>query len=911
MNPAALQALDQGACVITATRRLSYELKTAYDQQQLQLKKKVWPTARVFTWDTWMNTLWQEASAYTAQFVLNNAQLQQLLSEIIELDLNSHGAQTEHGLAALWNIPATARTALEAWQLCHQWRISYSALQSGEQADHARFGRWATRLYARLQEQNWISPAQLADRLPELGINARQDIMLFGFDYLNTQQHHFAEFYRQQGAELTQINSENIAANQLYHCSFDSTAAEWQQIGAWARDKLLDDPHTKIGIITPDTNSIRAVAEKSLREQLTPTYFEQPGTDPFHFSMGGSLAEQPLIHSALACLDLLGELEYKHLSAIFLSNFWGSETEQLLRAQIAIDLRRKIAYRFDLYDLTGTLSNLQKHPIDHDEQAHTPLEKLLGKLTTLQSIKSNNRGRQTLSSWRELFKSCLHTLGWPAPKLDSDEFQALQSWEQCLDEWIKLDTVCKPVSLSQAQQSLNSFCRETIFQPRAQTQVPVQIMGVLEAAELDFDSVWLAGFDEQAWPVLASANPFIPINSQIDAGIPEARLSLQSELADIKTGQLCALSTEIIFSHACIQGDVELGVSPVFPEPDPSQPVKLPAVFSLDEALQIATPSLQSRHDDIGAPFRETSTRGGSGLIQKQSVCPFSAYARYRLNADEDNEPEIGMDSLERGSLLHRLLETIWQELRDSNTLREHIQQGTLDELIQRHTQKPLKYYSAHSGLGEGFRQAETLRIHALIAQWLDLEAQRPAFNVIATELAFEHCINGLTLALTLDRIDQLNATGTGANSQLLIDYKSGNCSINDWEGPRPAQPQLPLYFLALEQSAPSTRVDALSFAQVKLGQCQFTGISRLDDMLPEVKSLEMLAGNTSLKKDIGEWPRLKPLWEARIRKLVEDYQQGLAHVDPKSPQSCHFCNFSPLCRIHTKNTWSSEGNDD
>ncbi len=910
MNPTVLQALNQGASVITATRRLAYELKSAYDNQQIELGRKVWPTARIMTWDGWMQALWHETGTDTLLSVLNNAQLQQLLCEFIEADLKSRESQTGHNLAALWNIPATARTALDAWQLCHQWRISFSALQTSEQADHAHFGRWATRLYARLSEQNWISPAQLPEQLIAAEIKTKQDALLFGFDHLNVQQLRFIEYYRKQGGGLTRINSKGTASSEMRRYSFDSPKAEWQQIGAWARDKLLNNPQLKIGIITPDTNSIRAVAEQSLREQLTPAYFEHSSTDPFHFSIAGTLFEQPLIKGALACLDLLGKLEFKQLSGIFLSNFWGSESEQLLRAQLVMELRRKLAYRFDLYELIEALSALQKKPDPDNESTRKPFSILLDSLGALQSIKTNNRGRQPLSVWRELFNTCLNSLDWPVSKLDSDEFQALQSWERCLEEWIKLDAVCKPMSLVQALQSLNGVCRELVFQARTRARAPIQIMGILEAAELEFDCVWLAGFDELAWPIIAPANPLIPMSTQIEAGIPAATLSLQTQLADMKTGQLCALSKDIIYSHARIQGDIELDVSPTLPAGNLSDLNDLPAIFSLNEAIREATPPLQIRNDDMGFPYREETARGGTGLVQKQSACPFSAYAKYRLKAEEDDEPRIGMDNLQRGSLLHKILETIWLELKDSSTLCRHIEQDTLGDLIQQHIQTQLNHYVAHSGLGDGFKIAETQRLHALLSEWLNLESQRPPFTVAGTEMKCTHQINGLEINLSLDRVDQIADSGsdTAANSPLLVmDYKSGNCKLKDWEGPRPDQPQLPLYFLALEHNASFGHVDALSFAQVKSGLCQYIGISRSENTLPDINTLEALAWNSALKKDVGEWSQLKPLWEARIGKLVKDYQQGFAQVDPKSIQSCHFCSFGPLCRIHTRNSREEE----
>jgi hypothetical protein len=331
----------------------------------------------------------------------------------------------------------------------------------------------------------------------------------------------------------------------------------------------------------------------------------------------------------------------------------------------------------------------------------------------------------------------------------------------------------------------------------------------------------------------------------------------------------------------------------------------LPSVFSLNQAIRAATPELLSRTDDIGCSYDETTTRGGTGLIQKQAACPFSAYAQYRLQAGEDDEPRIGMDSLERGNLLHKTLEAIWAELEDSEALLRRIEQNTLGELIHSHTRAQIRRFAKHSGLGKGFIRAETLRLDALMAEWLELEAQRPAFKVEAVEQRIEHQINGLKLNFTLDRVDQLTAQHAETASEvtrLIMDYKSGSCDLKDWVGKRPNQPQIPLYYLALKDQNSSRQVDALTFAQVKPGECEFVGISRRENTLPDVDSLEALGGNTALKKDISEWSELNAKWQIRIDQLVKDFQQGLAYVDPKNSSSCTYCSFGPLCRIHTRN---------
>ena len=905
MNPEILQALDKGVCVVTATRRLAYEVNAAYSIHQLEQGKTVWPSPQINTWEAWMQSLWQAHSAHSSQICLNSAQLQQLFADIIEADIKQYKNDGGPELATLWNVPATAKTALDAWLLCHQWQISFTALKDSTHIDHASFGRWATRLYARLSENNWISPVQIADNLLAADSSLRRDTALFGFDHFNAQQLSFIQ-HQSSKVNVSQINSEATPASTTLRYTFENTRAEWQQIGAWARHKLKHDPTLKLGIITPNIENVRTIASQCLREQLTPRYIaEQNIPTPFHFSQGQPLTSVPIVGSALAGLDLLGTIEFKQLVPIFLSNDWGNTAEQYSRTQLLNLLGKRISYQFDLFQLIQAISSLGSNTKEQQSS-------LLSKLIALQNIKSQHRGQHSIARWREIFRQCLSTLGWPNSNLNSLEFQAHQAWERCLDDWLKLDSICKPMRLNKALHKLKQHCQQTQFQAQAELNAPVQIMGVLEAAELDFDAVWLAGFDEQAWPVAESANPFIPIHQQINAGIPTAKISLQFTYAEQKTAQLRALCEDVRVSFSREQADVTHAISPLFAEVACADLTDLPKPFCLSEVIREATPSLMFERDDTGQALHADYAKGGTGLIQAQSACPFRAYAKYRLLVSELPTPEIGIDNLERGSLLHAVLASIWTELKDASALREHIQNGSLDTFIAGHTQGIVAQFTQFSSLGDGFIAAQAKRLNMLIAQWLHLEAKRPDFSVAACEQKIEHIIDGLKLNFTLDRVDTLHASKgetLSGGKRLIMDYKSGPCELKHWAGDRPEQPQIPLYYLVLEQQASAAPIEALVFGQVKQGELRFVGVSHDEDILPDVTSLTKLRKNTLLAKDMSEWADLKLKWDARLKTLVNEFQLGIANVDPKTAASCNYCEFSALCRIDSVQT--RENQDD
>ncbi len=895
MNPRVLQALEQGVCVATATRRLAYEVKSAYSAYQLAKGKTVWPSPLVTTWDGWMQSLWLAHSAHSSQLCLSAEQLQQLFVQIIEADIHRQ-TDTEQALVVLWNIPLTAKTAFEAWQLCNQWHISFSTLQDATHADHASFGRWATQLYAKLKENNWVCTSQIADILITENASPEQATVLFGFDYLNPQQHRVIEHFN--NVRLIQSSATPTKAKHIQRYAFENTLQEWQHIGAWARSKLHDNPQYRLGVITPNIEKIRAVATRSLREQLIPQYFQQPIPDPFHFSQGQSLSQVPAIHSALALLGLLDQIEFQQLTPVFLSPYWGMNFPVNERARLVSLLQPKLPYQFDLFQLINAISRLES------EQQKIPSQlNLLAQLKQLQQIKKEHQGAYSIGQWRDIFKQCLSTVGWPVPNLNSTEFQAYQAWDGCLTNWLKLDSFCPPVRLGGALRSLNQHCQQSQFQAQAELNAPLQVMGVLEAAELDFDAVWLAGFDEQAWPVTEASNPFIPVALQKDAGIPTASNTLHAKYAELKTAQLCTLCDEVNVSHAQIQDDITLAISPLLAHISTEVSGPLTEPISIHKAIREATPKPLSSLDNIGYTLDAGYAAGGTGLIQAQSACPFQAYAKYRLSAGEQAEPEIGIDALKRGQLLHQLLANIWTDLGNSHVLQTYIDQNRLDGLISRHTRSLVSRFTQLSGLKQGFEQAQIQRLQKLIKEWLLLEATRPAFEVIECEQKRKFQLAELNLNFTLDRVDKLSASQSDTKNptpMLVMDYKSGKCEIKDWAGDRPDQPQIPLYFLAVEAQSLNNSVTALAFAQVKPDDCQFVGVSREESVLPAVNSLAKLRGNTSFKRDMEEWGALRPKWSTRLQALAKEFQQGLAHVDPKSAASCNYCEFSPLCRIHS-----------
>ena len=75
--------------------------------------------------------------------------------------------------------------------------------------------------------------------------------------------------------------------------------------------------------------------------------------------------------------------------------------------------------------------------------------------------------------------------------------------------------------------------------------------------------------------------------------------------------------------------------------------------------------------EDHQAPAVEEGghVSGGTGLLKAQAVCPAWAFYQYRLHAKALKEPVDGLDAMDRGNLVHQVLEGFWAG-RDSEYLK-------------------------------------------------------------------------------------------------------------------------------------------------------------------------------------------------------------------------------------------------
>jgi probable DNA repair protein len=286
--------------------------------------------------------------------------------------------------------------------------------------------------------------------------------------------------------------------------------------------------------------------------------------------------------------------------------------------------------------------------------------------------------------------------------------------------------------------------------------------------------------------------------------------------------------------------------------------------------------ALESLRDEQAPPIATPAQlRGGASALQRQSLCPFRAFAQHRLRAEPLERPVPGIDARTRGSFIHRALDSLWTRLRDQATL---LRQSTQERraLVEAAVAAARAAVFGHADRWpERLVDLECTRLETLLDRWLEVESQRSAFRVVGVEQRQEWSQAGLTFTLRIDRIDQLDD-----GRIVLLDYKTGDADANDWLGDRPQEPQMLLYATALNP-APA----AVSFALLNTEGCSFDGLSSHPPALPK---LEVVA----------DWGAQLASWRKVLTRLAQSFASGDARVDPLARQTCDRCHLHTLCRI-------------
>ena len=894
-----LDAIAGGAVVLTANTRLARHLISESEQRMLDLGREAWATPAVLPLNAWLLQMFER------QLLVSTAPLPRLLTPDQEQQVWASIIAAEG--PALLRVEATANRARSAWKLVCDWRLDFADRRFGDNENGEAFRRWAARFRSICEKDGLASESELAGLLAPLITGGEcqvpEHIMLAGFYDPAPAQRLLANALREAGCAADWVELSG-RAGRVRRLRADDTHDENARAADWARQILLADPGSRIGIVLPDLAARRSSLAHRLGKTLDPASLRPDAAarpHPWNLSLGVPLSRVPIVRTALGLLSLMkSPVEIAAVGTLLGSAHWGlprdgAERRTELNRRALLDRRLR-----SIGDLAMPLSSIRYEAGRTDETDQPQpwaCPYLADRLERLVERYRELPGRSLAGDWAGTFAAWLALAGWPHGRpLDSHEFQAVEAWNALLSGFSALSDFAGPLSRGEALAMLGRLAGERLFQPRA-GEAPVQVLGLYEANSLQFDHLWVMGLHDKAWPPPPSPDPFIPLTIQREWAMPHCTPESQRAWAARATAQLGDAAAEVVFSWPCREGSEELESSPLIGHLAETRADEV--VAAADEGwFQLIQRSAEPETIPPSGPIalRQADVAGGSRVYAHQAACPFRAFAEHRLGARPLDCPVVGLGARRSGTLVHRVLESVWRGLRTHDALCA-LGRGGLSSRVREAVDEALETQRRRSPvtLSPRYLALEADRLQQRVMDWLELERGRAPFRVVDLEQHRTFELGGVRVKLFVDRIDELED-----GARVVVDYKTGRVRPSGWFGERPHDPQLPLYGVASSAGSGGRPLAAVAFAQIRADRVGFSGVARDSGILPGLPA----SRPPPLLQAAANWPAVLDDWAGVLERLATAFHAGRAEVDPKNGlNTCRqgHCELAPLCRIRER----------
>jgi len=433
--------------------------------------------------------------------------------------------------------------------------------------------------------------------------------------------------------------------------------------------------------------------------------------------------------------------------------------------------------------------------------------------------------------------------------LNANDRTSLDSFRQMLRELVLVETATgeKEIDYRQFVQILrDGAASQIIQQPSHMRQPGVMVLHTTEGRGLRHQAVAVLGLSEGLFPGTQRGDPFLDEETR-------ARLGMASAFDPHSLGlfYLAVTRTDLkllLTRPYLAEGGEEWEASPfwgaalrLFTDrpvrllPDAPRPVEQAAspqealVWSLQRgsipkkidiqfhdriaALRRARDIINARlasdpggqfdgqpvsvKEHINPDFSSGSMWSASRLEMYQN-CPFYFYAKQVLNLEAQVEPELGMDVMQRGRLLHQILERVYREAEDPAYL-DSLSAKLAQVVLQEFGDAPVKYgfrpsplWSAEQDELLGRLEKTITELHGKSEGWRPLKLEAFFGLSGAPPLRIDLENEQIFLRGVIDRIDR-DAEG----GLRIIDYKTGSSKLGAAYLRSGERLQLPLYALA------------------------------------------------------------------------------------------------------------------
>ena len=809
----------------------------ANNRQVLAIKQSIYKLngsikmPQIFSYRSWLEHFWKKNNPQRAVRLLSLLELRYILKEITEKN-------------SINNSEVIIDELIKCYSLCKTYFIDISTLPDFYANPSSLLIKWISEFEKFKTENNCIDTTDLFSSVyKSLESNIKiGNYYAYGFKQRTPEQNKLFEIL-----ECQSLNSRSLE-NNIQALSFIDQETELESIAKWAKEVSLKNPNSQIGVVIPNLSQLQHLVKSTFDQEFDASLLETHHK-PYNISLGMSLCQYPLIQHLLSIVKISsqiikGNIELEMLMKTVTSPYInGALNESNSRALL---VNRILGLGCEEATTQKVLKLMKDCPV------------LIQIVNALRSLKIDKK--IALEDSLDSINLLLLTWGFTSDRsLSSSEYQLFEKYQNESLILNRLSNFYKKVSLFDAIKILNTHLNSVIFQPKSGT-ANIHILGALEAEGLYFDHAWVSSMTSNFIPGKIKMPLFIPQKTSIEYKLPNSNFLLVTEDAKVTLKALNNLSPETTYSYAKLMQNRE----------------ELPSPYiDFKDYLEVSFIKNSSREliyiDDYKAPkIQELTIKKGVKTLQNQMSCAFRGFAG-RLDIDDFEAPHIGLSRLQQGNLIHKILETFFNEIKSGASLLK-LTELELDNLIEKHTE------SATQNLPKSnFKLNEKIRLVKIIRQHIDLEKQRSDFEVIKTESTSEVNINGLKFSTRIDRMDRL-ANG----DSLIIDYKTGkDVKVSQMTGDPIDQAQLPIY-------AVTNSVDGVAFATINSNDCQFKAITKNKSELPLTKQ--------AINR-MPEWDKQITEWTSILNSASKQFQNGIASVLPVK-NACDYCDYDLLCRV-------------
>lgn len=857
--------MNAAGLTLTPTDRLARALREEFAVRQRQSGATVWQTPQIKSLRQWVQDSW--TASWPAEQLLNSSQQLALWLEAVET--------VDHNLIS---PRSCAREAMQAARVAAQWGIDPRSVTPWTDEHRAWLG-WHTQVRQRMQDQRWLVPEDLysivRQWIQDGTLSLSTPITLQGFR--NTTNNVLEQSLLDTLCEYGRVSHhayDPISQPLASGLAFPDNRAQYRYVARCVRERLqatIDDENhlPRILIVCPDDNASQASLQAALTDLVAPWLRQAGGADavPWRWQNGHPLNENPWIDVALALITLDERNNRPEIiSRVLLSATLWSDQARELTARLDFKLRERGYPQPSLHVL---LQELYK-----DE--HQPLLACLSQLKDV--IRAEPRNALP-SAWAQHFQIRLDIMGWPGENtLSSAAWQHVQEFRAELARLASLDAMLGSISIGNARKWLNELCQRR-FTPRAEHQQPVHILSPRDLDDVrldqDGDLLIITGASADIYPGTASATPFLPIDVQIAAGVPEARADsllrqqqqrIRSALGNSRETLLC------VCSHS--DEGADLLPTPLVAVDWQSADDEATPLSAAERMAAMPDPCAMPDTDPVPPVSPEESIHGSTDLFKLWAESPFLSFCKVRLGIKPMPVAGRGLPNSIQGTLLHEALDQIMGEHITASSELQSRDEAALTRLVSEVLGPLMQRMLPAAEYGHDLIRLEEDRMRGLLLQWLRHEQRRThPFRIVHHEDELHGNLAGLPLKLRVDRVDEVS-TEQGLR-YLVIDYKTGKeVKPAGWKADSLKEPQLPLYaILGAGNETDIPQIDGICFAHLKDGHPALSACTNWTlGLIPSDKA--------PIKHKLEDWPNLLTEWHIKVTQIAADFMAGVAGLD-------------------------------